>query len=162
MKSLFVILLVIFSLSGFSQISKVSIQASGLTCSMCSNAINKALKSLDFVEKVDANIKNSTFELTFKSGRYIDFNLLKKKVEDAGYSVANFAATVQFNNVQVKGGQPVSVGDYAFEIINAGDKVLNGLKELRFIDKGFLSGKEYKKNSSAMVVTTKGVYHTLI
>jgi len=60
-------------------------QASGLTCSMCSNAINKSVKSIDFVEKVMANIQTSTFEITFKPGSTIDFDLLKKKVEDAGF-----------------------------------------------------------------------------
>lgn len=41
-----------------AQLKNATCSASGLTCSMCSNAINKALLSLDFVDKVTANIKN--------------------------------------------------------------------------------------------------------
>ena len=35
----------------FSQVSKVSLQASGLTCSMCSKAVKSALEEVGFVEK---------------------------------------------------------------------------------------------------------------
>ncbi len=33
------------TVTSWAQVSSVSLQASGLTCSMCSNAINKALKT---------------------------------------------------------------------------------------------------------------------
>src|SRR5215212_1169922 len=108
MKNIFLIAAIVYSVAASSQVTKVSLQASGLTCSMCSNAINKALKSLDFVDKVEANIKTSTFEITFKQGKRVDFDLLKNKVEGAGFSVANFTAAIQFNNVQLKSNQPVT------------------------------------------------------
>lgn len=102
MKTFFFLIAGIISLAANAQVSKVSIQASGLTCSMCSNSINKSLKTIDFVENVNSNIKTSSFEITFKNGSNVDFDKLKKKVEDAGFTVANFVATVNFNNVQVK------------------------------------------------------------
>ena len=49
-----------------AQIIKVSLQASGLTCSMCSNAINKSLKTIDFVDRVPADITTYSFEISFK------------------------------------------------------------------------------------------------
>src|SRR5438874_4569695 len=98
---IFFVCLVIAGTS-FSQVTKVSLQASGLTCSMCSNAINKALKTLDFVDKVDADIKTYTFEISFKANSNVDFDKIKMKVEKAGFSVSGFVATVRFNNVQVK------------------------------------------------------------
>ena len=66
MKSIFLFIAIAFSVATNAQITKVSLQASGLTCSMCSNSINKALKTLDFVERVDADIKTYTFEILFK------------------------------------------------------------------------------------------------
>src|SRR5436305_14629046 len=66
MKIIIFISLLFCVMRGSAQVKKVSIQASGLTCSMCSKAIYKALRSVDFVEKVDADIKNSTFEISFK------------------------------------------------------------------------------------------------
>ena len=64
MKTLKIIITIIFLLSvsnTFAQLTKVEIVATGLTCSMCSNAINKQLKTLTDVEKVDIDLNTNTF-----------------------------------------------------------------------------------------------------
>ncbi|MEO6330097.1 MAG: heavy-metal-associated domain-containing protein [Ginsengibacter sp.] len=81
MKKIFLTLIVI-AISVTAQVKKVSLQASGL---ICSNAINKALKRIDFVDKIEPNIKTSNFDLTFKPGSKVDFDRLKNKVEDSGF-----------------------------------------------------------------------------
>ena len=160
---IFLIAAIGLSVAANSQVTKVSLQASGLTCSMCSNAINKALKSLDFVDKIDANIKTSTFEISFKPNSKVDFEKLKKKVEDAGFFVASFNATVQFNNVKVMSNNAVKVGDKILQFVNVKDQTLNGAKTVRVIDKGFVSSKEYKKNSVASASSGNGkIYHVTI
>ena len=161
MKNIFLIAAIVFSVAASAQVTKVSLQASGLTCSMCSNSINKALRTLDFVDKIDANIKTSTFEITFKNGEGVDFDKLKKKVEDAGFSVARFIATVHFNNVQAKANEPVQVGDKTFQFINLKGGELNGDRQVTIIDKGFVSTKEFRNNPVAPVAGVR-VYHVLI
>lgn len=148
MKNIFLIIAVIFSFTATAQVTKVSLQASGLTCSMCSNAINKAIKSLDFVDKVDANIKNSTFDISFKQNAVIDFDKLKKKVEDAGFFVASFTANIQFDNVAIANDTHVNVGANDFHFLNVKDQTLSGNKTIKILDKGFIPAKEYKKNGS--------------
>jgi copper chaperone CopZ len=148
MKNKFLILAVLFSLAVKAQITKVSLQASGLTCSMCSNAINKSLKSLDFVDRVDANIKNSTFDILIKPNSVVDFDKLKNKVEDAGFFVANFTATINFEKLTVLNDTHINVGATVFHFINVKEQILSGDKTIRLLDKGFVSAKEYKKNSS--------------
>jgi len=68
-------------------IKKVSLVASGLTCSMCSKAIFKALTKLDFVDEVKVDIELSKFVLTFKSGKTVVIDQIKAAVADAGFSV---------------------------------------------------------------------------
>ena len=68
-------------------IKKVALVASGLTCSMCSKAIFKALTKLDFVEEVKVDIEQSKFILTFKSGKIVAIDQIKSAVADAGFSV---------------------------------------------------------------------------
>ena len=162
MKAFFFLIAAIFSLASTAQVTKVSIQASGLTCSMCSNSINKSLKTIDFVESVKPNIKTSSFELTFKPGSNVDFDLLKKKVEDAGFTVANFVAELNFKNVQAKADQPIKVADKTFFILNAGNQSLNGTRQLRVVDKGFVTSKEFKKTSLSSAATGKGIYNVTI
>ncbi len=149
MKNFILIAAVLFSMTAGAQVTKVNLQASGLTCSMCSNSINKALRSLDFVDKVQPDIKTSSFEITFKPNARVDFDKLKSKVEGAGFSVASFMATVQFNNLRIKSDELVTVGDKVFHFVNVKEQVLNGIKTVKVIDKGFVSAKEYKKNNVA-------------
>src|SRR4051812_22447873 len=108
MKTFFFLIAMSFAMAANAQqVVKVALQASGLTCSMCSNSINKSLKTIDFVDKVDANIQSSTFEISFRPGSNVDFERLKKKVEDAGFFVSRFVATIRFDNLPVKNSSPV-------------------------------------------------------
>lgn len=156
MKTIFLFITVLFlSVSADAQIKKVSLQASGLTCSMCNNAINKALKTVSFVDKVNADIQTATFEITFKPGSTVDFETLKKKVEGAGFFVSKFMATIQFKNVAVKENKPVTVGNKTFQFINIKSQALNGEKTVRVMNKGYISAKEYKKNALPVTANSK-------
>lgn len=147
MKQLLVIIAMCFCVSATqAQVSKVSLQASGLTCSMCSNSINKSLKTLDFVEKVMANIKTSTFDISFKPGAVVNFDQLKKKVEDAGFFVANLTATIQFNNLTVQKDEHYNVAGMNIHFLNAKGQLLNGEQAVQIVDKGYVSAKAFKKN----------------
>ncbi len=148
MKNLFIILIMLLSMSSQAQVKAVTIQASGLTCSMCSNSIFKALQTLDFVEKVDPNISTSSFDISFKPAMDIDFDKLKAKVEDAGFFVANFTVTYNFDNLAISNDKHIEVGNSVFHFLKVKDGILSGEKKIRLLDKGFVSAKEFKKNSS--------------
>jgi len=122
---------------------------------MCSNSINKALKTLPFIDKVEADIKNSSFKISFNNNP-VDFDKMKMKVEKAGFSVSEFVAIIQFNHVPVKKDQPLRIGDKVFLFKNITDPVLNGEKRIKILNKGFVSPKEYKNN--ALVQTSAGIY----
>jgi copper chaperone CopZ len=142
------------------ELKKVSLQASGLTCSICSNSIYKALKTVDFVDKVDANIQSASFEITFKTHSKVDFDKLKRKVEDAGFSVSKFIATINFSQVWVKNNESLPIGDKTFLFTDIKAQELNGDKPVQIVDKGFVSAKEYKKNS--LRSPGAGIYHATI
>ena len=58
MKSFFVIIsIALFGLQSNAQFTNAALQASGLTCSMCSKAVKTALEKVPFVEKVQVNLK---------------------------------------------------------------------------------------------------------
>ena len=160
MKNIFLLIAICISMATKAQVTKVYLQASGLTCSMCSNSIDKALKTLDFIDEVDADIKNYTFEISFKSDCDVDFGKIKKKVEDAGFSVSGFVATIYFNNVQLKDNQPITIGNNTLLFVNLKDQSLNGTKQVKLLEKGFVSSKEYKKMSFSIL--SSGTYHATI
>jgi hypothetical protein len=157
MKKLLLALSCLIFVSLHAQVTKVSLQASGLTCSMCSNSINKALKTLDFVEKVQADVSSSTFEITIKPSSTVNFDLLKKKVEDAGFFVASMVVTLNVNQIEVSNDAHVDISGTMFHFLSTEKKQLNGEANFKILDKGFVSAKEFKKNSK---LTSMACYQT--
>lgn len=148
MKYIIVLFWLMCSTSAGAQVQSVSIQASGLTCSLCSNAIRKALETVEAVQEVKANIKNSSFDVRFKPAAYVDFDLLKQKVEDAGFFVAHFEVQFQFEQVPVASDAHIRLNGYLFHVLNTAERTLEGKQHFQLLDKGFVSAKVFKKNAS--------------
>jgi copper chaperone CopZ len=146
MKNIFLAIALIVSINASAQITKVTLQASGLTCSMCSNSINKALQTLPSVQKVMANIKTSSFDITFKPGATVSFDELKNKVEDAGFSVAKMTATINFDDQAIKNDEHIQSNGLTLHFLNVKDQTLSGTKTIQVLDKGYVSAKEFRKN----------------
>ena len=132
-----------------AQFSKARLQATGLTCAMCSNAINKALQKVAFVESVKADIKNSAFNIVFKQNAEMDVDALKNAVEDAGFSIGSLTITGVFHDIKIANDQHVQIGKEEFHFLNISDQTLNGEKTLTVVDKNFVTDKEFKKISSS-------------
>lgn len=145
MKQFFVFIFLLGGLVTQAQFKSATLQASGLTCAMCSNAIHKSLKTLPFVDKVDADIATSSFVIIFKQGAAVNFDLLKKKVEDAGFSVAKLQILTQFTNTAIQNDQTVTIDGNVLRFLNVKDQVLNGEQTFTIVDKSFVPVKEYKR-----------------
>ncbi len=128
-----------------AQFTKVELQAAGLTCSMCSKAVDKQLRTLDFVDSVGIDLSHATFMLFFKKDKPIAFDQIKKKVEDAGFSVAKLKATYRFDNFKVESNSSFTYSTSTFYFLNATSTTLNGATTFKIVDKGFVSDKEYQK-----------------
>ena len=159
MKKLFLIVLIVFA--GFSpeaQFTRATLQATGLTCAMCSNAINKALLEVPFVESVKSDIKNSAFNIVFKQGQEVKIDALKKAVEDAGFSVGNLKMTGNFQELKIENDKHVEIGREVFHFLNVSNQVLNGEATITVVDKNFLTAKQFKKfsNTTKMACVQSG------
>jgi copper chaperone CopZ len=132
-----------------AQFNRASLQATGLTCAMCSNAINKALKKLDFVASVDADISNSTFHIKFKDDEAVKVEELRKAVEDAGFFIGGLSLTGKFDGLKIADNAEVTIGKENFRFIEVENKVLQGEATLKVLNKEFVTSKQYKKYSAA-------------
>ena len=150
MKKMLVLAVVLVGyLTSYSQFSKASLQASGLTCSMCSKAVKVALEKVSFVQEVKVNIKNQEYAITFKEGSKNDFDELKKAVEDAGFSVAALKVTGNFSDVNIEKDKHIQLDGKNFHFVNSKSQVLNGEQTFTIVDKDFIPAKVYKKYSAA-------------
>jgi copper chaperone CopZ len=153
MKKLFIGMLMVIGVAANAQFSKVSLQASGLTCSMCSKAVKTALEKVSFVEKVQVDIKNQQYNLSLKEGVAADFDALSKAVEDAGFSVASLKVTASFDNLQVQKDEHLSIGGHKIHFLNAKGQPLNGEVTFALVDKSFVSAKDFKKYAQLTKMT---------
>ena len=132
-----------------AQFSKANLQASGLTCSMCSKAVKVALEEVPFVKEVTVNIKNQEYLIAFKEQSEVSFDELKKAVEDAGFSVASMKVTGSFSDVNVEKDKHIQIDGKNFHFIKIDKMILKGEQTFTIVDKDFLSARDFKKYSAA-------------
>jgi copper chaperone CopZ len=148
----FILAICVLALAGQVQAqhySKATLQATGLTCALCSNAINKALLELPFVDTVRSEIKTSSFKISFKEGEDVSIDGIRQAVEDAGFSVGKLEITGSFENLAVEKDQHLRIGGNVYHFLNAPSGKLNGVQTLTLADKGFVTPKEFKKLSAS-------------
>jgi copper chaperone CopZ len=145
MKSFFLIGLLFWFSGSEAQVSKVSLQASGLTCSMCSKAVLNALQKVSFVNKVQVDIKSQQYTITFKDSSSIELDALAQAVEDAGFSVAKLIVTANVQPLTLGKDEHVKIGTSWFHFLNASSQQVNGEMKFTLVDKKFTSAKEAKK-----------------
>jgi copper chaperone CopZ len=116
---------------------------------MCSNAINKALLKIPFIQSVKSDIKNSSFAILFKENAAIDIDVIKDAVEDAGFSVGSLKLTGDFHDLKVEKDKHVKIGQENFHFLVAANRVLDGEQTITVVDRSFLTEKQFKKISTA-------------
>ena len=147
---LFTLTAVLVFANADAQISKAEIVATGLTCSMCSNAINKQLKSLTDVDSVVIDLNTNTFVVHLKKEAIISPRVLKEKVEKAGFFVGSMIVTMNFDNTDISENIKVEKEGVALVIIDSKSKVLHGETRAKIMDKGYVTQKEYKKLTKSL------------
>lgn len=136
--------------SSAQQISTADLQVTGLTCSMCSNATQKSLETIGFIQSVKPDLNKNLFILTFKKGAKVNVDLIRKKVEDAGFSVGGLTANFNFNQTKVDDNGQAVVDGNVYRFANLKSKTLNGAVKANVIDKNFISNNAFKKQATVI------------
>lgn len=144
-------LMVITSVNSYSQITKAEIIAIGLTCSMCSNAINKQFKSMAGVESVSTDLNTNTFTVNLKKNSLLSPNELKESVEKTGFFIGSMVLTMDLGSVETKDNLKVKKGNGTYVFVNPTDKFISGLVKVKVLNDGFVTKKEYKKSEKSLV-----------
>ncbi|MEN9908980.1 MAG: hypothetical protein RLZZ540_2129 [Bacteroidota bacterium] len=151
LKKKFILLLMLFGvINSYSQISKVEIIATGLTCSMCSNAINKQLKAMPEVEKVMIDLNTNTFVVNLKKNSLITPEVLRMSIEKTGFFVGSMILTMDVDDAQAKdiASFKNATGTYVF--VEAKEKAAAGTLRLKVLNSGFVTKKEYKQSAKML------------
>jgi copper chaperone CopZ len=157
------IILLITTVSAKAQFTKAELQVSGLTCSMCSKATEKSLRTLEFIGDIKVDLNRNIFLITFKKDAPVNLDQISKKVQNAGFFVNSLKATFNFDGVKVANNAFSYAGDN-YRLVNDGDKTLAGPVMVTVVDKGFAPAAVYKKYSSNPADKTESgrTYHIAI
>ena len=136
--SVFIVLMVLFTTVSNAQISKAEIIATGLTCSMCSNAINKQLKSMPEVKNVDIDLNSNTFIVSLADNNSLSPSIFKEKVEKAGFFIGSLIVTVDAETLKKN----------SFVVVD-GKESKSKEVQIQVLDKGYVTDKEFKKLSKS-------------
>jgi copper chaperone CopZ len=156
-----IILLFVTISAAKAQFTKAELQVSGLTCSMCSKATEKSLRTLDFIGDIKADLNRNVFVITFKKDIPVNLEQISKKVQNAGFFVNNLKATFNFDNVKVN-NSTFNFGGDTYRLVNGADKPLAGPVMVTVVDKGFAPAAVYKKYALTDKAETGRVYHIAI
>jgi copper chaperone CopZ len=142
--------LLICSTTFAQQITKAEVQVNGLTCSMCSRATETSLKSLGFIESVTPDLNRNVFVLAFKTDQPVDMDQIRDKVQDAGFSIGDLSATMNFKNTAVDAAGIAQVDGNVYQFTNAKSKTLDGPVTAKVIDKDFITSAAFKKKAAEL------------
>jgi copper chaperone CopZ len=142
-----ILLLIFLFFSGFysnAQFKSAKVGIDGLTCSMCSNGVERLLLQLDFVESVQMDLNANEAIVYFRNNRKTDFKKVSKKIFDSGFSVRDIVTTLNFDTISLQGNAFYIDGE-KFYILGENKSDLSGEKSIRFLDKNLINKKEYSQ-----------------
>lgn len=137
--------LLLWALPGHAQFSQGRLQATGLTCALCSKSIHQALSKLPFIESVLPDLKSSAFDLTFKSGVPVSVPSIRTSVEDAGFFIGMLTLQIDRAITEQERSESKFI-DHGVTYQVEGK--LNPLSTVQVIDPGFMPDKEFKRLAS--------------
>jgi copper chaperone CopZ len=151
-----------------AQIKSCTVGIDGLTCSMCSNSVEKLIRKLGFIRDVQMDLNKTEAILYFLPGSNIDFYAIAAKVRDAGFSVRYVSAVVEFTNVAAENHKIYNLGTSRLAFIETGNQNLDGEKNIIFIDKDLINKDEFTKwrrfiaEDKKINGLDKNTYHILV
>lgn len=78
-----------FATITFGQITKVEVGINGLTCSQCSRSVEMQMKKLDFIHKMQMDLKDTKLEVNLDTLKKIDWYAFPIAIKNAGFSIRN-------------------------------------------------------------------------
>lgn len=88
------LLFLLIPVSGLAQMPQVVVKVDGLACPFCAYGLEKKLKRIEGVEKVEINVKGGTTALRTKPGRTLDLDEVAKAVREGGFTPRTLTVTV--------------------------------------------------------------------
>lgn len=77
-----------------AQVEAAAVKLDGLSCPFCAYGLEKKLKKIEGVEKVEIKVDQATAELVVKKGKALSIDEVEKAVKDGGFTPRELSLTV--------------------------------------------------------------------
>lgn len=116
----------------------------GLTCSMCSMSVEKALRKLGFVSNVEMDLNENRAEISFVEGEAVALAMIARQVKEAGFSLRDLTVEVTMDSLEVKNQQNVILENVVYQFRGVEPRKLEGSFEFQVLGEDFMSRKDWK------------------
>ena len=137
---IFILFFLFSSFFSFSQSFNSVITVNGLTCAMCSFSTQKSLEKLDFIKSITPDLEATSFKVEFKEDKFIDFDLIQEKVEDAGFFIGSIDI-IFYDNLIAENDKHTFIDNNLFHIFSEGEIETN---VFTLVDKNFIRKNDYE------------------
>lgn len=142
-------MVMLMSLGAEAQISSFRLQASGLTCALCARSIHKNLETVSWISKIETDLEKSEFIISIKPDVPVDADLIRKRVEDAGFGVAGLSVSARIGAEETTPDRHLTLNGMVLHIVSAKGTPSGGELSMRLVDKPFLGAKDQKRFARA-------------
>ena len=139
----FILSFIFISFYSYSQSFNSIVTVNGLTCAMCSFSTQKSLEKLDFIKKITPDLEKTAFEIVFDDTKFIDFDMIQEKVEDAGFFIGNIKINFD-EKLNPNNNDHAVYNNNLFHFIIANNK---NSSTYNLIDKNFISENDFESFS---------------
>lgn len=139
------IILLLVAEEGRAQFASATLYLNGLTCSLCSNGIERAVERLDFVETVQMNLNDNIATVVFRQDKKVVIEALVDKVLDAGFSLRLLEVDFLFHQVHVKEGCAFIWEGDEYIFVGVSETILEGEHKIKFIGRKMMQPQAYLK-----------------
>lgn len=100
---------ILFAMAASSAAATIEMTVNGLVCAFCAQGIEKKLKKFPATSEVVVNLEQRLVAVALKDGQDISDEVLRKAMQDAGYTVKVITRTgtpIADVRVRLKAGKP--------------------------------------------------------
>lgn len=135
------------ALRASAQVEAAAVKLDGLSCPFCAYGLEKRLKKVEGVEKVEIKVGQATAELTVKKGKILSIEEVEKAVKDGGFTPRELSLTVTGRLAERDGRMVLALPESEEILLLEGNEQLQKVREaLKDADKLVrLTGKATRK-----------------
>jgi len=112
-----------------AQVEAASVKLDGLSCPFCAYGLEKRLKKVEGVEKVEIKVDQATAELAVKKGKALSIEEVEKAVKDGGFTPRELSLTVTGRLAEQDGRTVLTLPESEEVFLLEGNAQLQELRE---------------------------------